>query len=79
MKSIYSPQLIASAKELLNNEAFHYLLKEHLKNLQDYVMGADDPGDVIKAHSEHASIVAFAEYIQLLGEDTVKKEQERYG
>ena len=73
MKSIYNPQLVNAAAELLTNEGFSAILTDYLENLKTNIMDSTDPQEILMAHKEHASIVSFAEYIQMLGDKPIPK------
>ena len=74
--SIYNDELISAARALVINPDFHTLVTEHIANLKVYTMDAVEQSDVLKAHSEHASIMNFVEYVKMLGE--VRKEPHNY-
>ena len=75
MKSMYDPNLVSAAMRQLENEDFHLLVTEHVRNLQTYTMDATEPADVLKAHNEHSAMTGFVDYVRLLGEKPLKETQ----
>lgn len=68
--SVYPPQIVEAAKNLLDNQAFAVLLKYRLAELQAEIMNTDDDKEIIAVHKEHADIRGFAEWIEMLGGST---------
>ena len=81
MRSIYNPLLVDAAVDLLANDAFKVILADYLEQLNSNIMNSTDDPDILAAHKEHSSIVAFAEYIQMLGDKPIPKHkgQDDYG
>ena len=75
MKSMYDPNLVSAAMRLMENEDFHLLMTEHIRNLQAYTMDATEPAEVLKSHNEHSAMTGFVDYVRLLGEKPLKDEQ----
>ncbi len=60
---VYPNQLIAAAKNLLDNESVSVVLSHKMAELKEDVLLSVDDKDVLKAHGEYNNLAAFAAWI----------------
>lgn len=66
----YPNELVRAAKNLLDNNDFNVLLRYRLKDLEEQVLTASEPNEVLEAHREYSQLRDFAEWITMLGKET---------
>ena len=65
--SVYPHELTLAAKNLLDNNDFHVLLRYRLSDLEQAVLSSDEPAMILDTHKEYSHIKDFASWIEMLG------------